>query len=284
MTFRAPYRTISLVALIGVSSALYAQHAKTTTLEEILQRVEANLNHYDAGVPSFFCDEHVTSKMEHGSMVEDDPRNVDTVTDSVFRLKRTLNPDHTTTLVESREIKTVGGKPATSQKMDGPTMLRGWFEGGLAIVSPSQTACMNYTLQRIDRNHPAEPYVIRFATVLTPQNSAGCLLQEKSKGRVFIDPVSMQVTHLELTTPHHTIIEGDSYRSPVVGKRDLAIDYAPVQLEGQTFWMPSTITLHATSGSGTFHKIVWSFQANYRNYHKLEVKSRILPGFEKPAH
>jgi hypothetical protein len=286
MISKASSTAISLVALIGFSSALCAQQqAKTPTLEEILQRLEANLNHYDAGVPSFFCDEHVVSEREHSQRkMEHGQRNENIITDSVFRLKRTLNPDHTTTLVESREIKTVDGKPATSQDMDGPTMLRGWFEGGLAIVSPSQTTCMNYTLQRINKNHPADPYVVRFATVLTPQNSADCLLQEDSKGRVFIDPASMQVTHLELTTPHHTIIEGDSYRSPVVGKRDLTIDYAPVQLEGQTFWMPSTITLHATSGSGTFHMIVWSFRATYRNYHKLEVKSRILPGFERPAH
>jgi hypothetical protein len=271
--------TISLVVLIGFSSALCAQQTKTPTLEEILQRLEGNLNHYDAGVPSFFCDEHVVSEMDHGRRKEDD-----TTTDSVFRLKRTPQPDHTTTLVESREIKTVDGKPATSQKIDGPTMLRGWFEGGLALVSPSQTACMNYTLQGIRKNRPTDPYVVRFATVLTSQNTADCLLQENSKGRVFIDPRSMQVTHLELSTPHHTIIEGDSYRSAIVGKRDLSIDYAPVQLDGQTFWMPSTITLRATSAAGTFHVTVWSFRATYRNYHKLEVKSRILPGFERPAH
>lgn len=113
-------------------------------------------------------------------------------------LKRTPNPDHTTTLVESREIKNVDGKPATSQDMDGPTLLRGAFEGGLAIVFLNQTACMNYALQRINRNRPAEPYIVRLATVLTPQNSPDCLLQENSKGRVFIDPASMQIAHLEL--------------------------------------------------------------------------------------
>jgi hypothetical protein len=47
--------------------------------------------------------------------------------------------------------------------------------------------------------------------------------------------------------------------------------------------MPSTIVLQVTSGSGTFHMIVWSFRATYRNYHKLEVKSRILPSGEIPT-
>lgn len=199
MTSRSSTTAISFVAFLGFSSALCAQQAKVPTLEEILQRLEANLNHYDTGVPSLFCDEHVNSQVEPG------PRDQDTITDSIFRLKRTATANHTTTLVESREIKNVNGKPATSQDMDGPTMLSGAFEGGLAVVSLSQTACMNYALQRINKNRPTEPYIVRFATVLTPQNIANCLLQEDSKGRAFIDPASMQITHLELTTPRHVL-------------------------------------------------------------------------------
>jgi len=47
--------------------------------------------------------------------------------------------------------------------------------------------------------------------------------------------------------------------------------------------MPSTIASRTTSGSGTFHAIVWSYRASYRNYHKLEVTSRILPASEVGA-
>ena len=269
MISRTSSTAISLVAFLGFSPALCAQRVKIPTLEEILQRLETNLNHYDSSVPSLFCDEHVISRIEPSS------HNPDTVTDSIFRLKRIANPDHTTALVELREIKTVNGKPAASQKMDGSSLLSGAFEGGLAVVSLKQAACTNYTLQRINVKHPTEPYIVRFATVLTPQNSANCLLQEESSGRAFIDPASMQVTHLELITPHHTIIPGNAYEEPVVGKRVITVDYAPVVLDGETFWMPSTITLRATSGAGTFHMTVWSFQAGYRNYHRLEVTSHI---------
>jgi hypothetical protein len=277
MTSRTSFTAISLVAFLGFSSALCAQRAKTPTLGEILQRLDANLNHYDTVVPSFFCDEHVLS-----SEVEPGERDQNTITDSVFRLKRNPKPDHTTSFVESREIKNVNGKPATSQDMDGPALLSGAFEGGLAVVSLEQTACMNYALQRINRDRPTEPYIVRFATVLTPRNTADCLLQENSKGRVFIDPATMQITHLELTTPRHTIIPGDLYTSPIVGTRVVSVDYAPVLLGGESFWMPSTITSRNTSGSGTFDMIVWSYRATYRNYHKLEVRSRILDGSEVP--
>ena len=281
MVFRTSSITIALFVCLGLSSTLGAQRAKMPTLDEILHRLEANLNHYDTSVPSLFCDEHVVSQMQPG------PRNQDTITDSVFRLKRTANPDHTTTLVESREIKKVDGKPATSQNIDGPTLLSGAFEGGLTFVSLSQHACMDYALQRVKKRRTAAPYIIRFNTALTPQNSASCILQEKSKGRVFIDPASMQITHLELTTPHHVIIPRDIPRAlggapPVIGERTLTVDYAPVLLGGETFWMPSSITMRSISGANTFHPTIWSFQATYRNYRRMEVTSRILPGWKAP--
>jgi len=268
MGSRTSSTAIALVTFLGFSSALCAQRPKMPTLNEILERLQANLNHNDAHLPSLFCNEHVvSSRMEPGLPDES------TITDSVFLLKRTREPDHTTTLAETREIKTVDGKPATAQHMEGPTLLSGAFEGGLAVVSLNQTACMAYTLQRINRNGPSKPYIVRFASVLAPRNSADCLLREESKGRAFVDPASMQVTHLEITTPRHTITFG------VIGKRKLAVDYAPVLLGGETFWLPTVITMRTTSGFG-FHRIVWSLRATYRNYHRLEVTSRILPGSE----
>ena len=278
MAPRISTTAISLVALLGFSSAWGAQRTKLPTLNEILKRLDANLSHYDAAVPSLFCDEHVISSQMERNLPE-----LNTVTDSIFLLKRTPKPDHTSMLVESREIRSVNGKPATSQHLDGPAQLSGVFEGGLAVVSLSQTACMSYTLQRIDRDSPAAPYVVRFETALTPQNSADCLLQEKSKGQVFIDPASMQVAHLEITTPRHVIVPGNGYGSPIVGRRELTVDYAPVLLGGKTFWMPSAITMRVVRDAGGFHMIAWSFRATYRNYHRLEVTSRIVPGSEAPV-
>jgi len=207
-----------------------------------------------------------------------DIHNRETVTDSVFRLKRTPQPDHTTTLEESREVKTVNGQPATRQEIDGPSIVRGAFEGGLAVVSLNQTSCMNYTLQRINRNDAKAPIIIHFASVLTPENRGGCLLHENGRGQVFLDRATMQVTRMELTTPHHTIIPTNEMGyGAIVGDWVLSVDYAPVVLDGKSFWMPATINSRSTSGRGTFHPIVWTFRANYSNYHKLEVTSRILP-------
>lgn len=276
MAFRTSSTAISLTAFLLLALALPAQTTKTVTLNEILDRMEANLDNHDAHLPSLFCDEHViSSRFEYGSPDQT------TVTDSVFRLKRTRKSDHTTTFVESREIRRLDGKPATSQHIDGPALLSGAFEGGLAVVSRDQAACMNYTLQPIDSSSRTEHYTLRFATALGPRNSASCFLQEESKGRALIDPASMQVTHLEITTPRHVIVKRKPFTSDITGNRTLTIDYAPVLLGGETFWMPSAITMRTTSGFG-FHRTVWLFRAAYRNYHRLEVTSRILPSNEIP--
>lgn len=271
MASRLISMTLLFLVFPGPASGLGGERAKAPTLNDILERLQENLDRYDAHVPSLFCDEHVVSSQTEPRLPDES-----TVTDSVFRLRRSRKPDHTTSLDESHEIRSVNGEPARSQQMKGPVLLSGAFEGGLAVVSLSQAACMSYRLRRMSGEGGTEAYMIRFATVLTPRNKAGCLLQEESKGRAVIDPASMQVTHLEIVTPRHTIVEGNAWTSPVVGRRQLTVDYAPVLLGGETFWMPATITMRATSGFG-FHQIVWSYRATYRNYHRLEVTTRMLP-------
>jgi hypothetical protein len=266
---------VLLCAIIVLQPAL-AQPAHPPTLDDILLGLENNLHHYDTSIPSFFCDEHVVSQMFPA------PASQNTVTNSVFRLKRSVNPDSTTSLDESREIKTVNGRPPTSQDIDGPSVLGGVFEGGLALVSINQKACMHYTLERIHPNRPQAPYIIRFATVDAAPRTDNCLLQEQGKGRVFIDPSTLQIKRMELTVPHHTIDSGHrtpgGYQfPPTIGQWVVSVDYAPVQLSGQTFWMPATITSHTSAGTNTFKPTFWSFVATYRDYHKLEVTSRIVP-------
>jgi hypothetical protein len=131
---------------------------------------------------------------------------------------------------------------------------------------------MNYKLERSKR---AGEIVVRFATFLTPSNTEDCFLQEKSKGRVVVDAASMQVKRLEIETPKHVIDDGSNYAGAEVGRRELTVEYAPVLLGKETFWMPSAIGMRTTSGTG-FDVTVWTFQAAYQKYHKLEVTSRIL--------
>jgi len=265
--------------LLGVLWAMGVARAQQTvppTLDDVLKGLEDNLQRYHTGVPNFFCDEHVVSQVAPG------PRSADTVTDSVFRLKRVIGPDHTASLNESRDVRTVNGHPAKAEDLSGPTILRGAFSGGLAIVSLSQKACMRYTLEPGKPGHPGDPYVVEFASIPGSERPPGCVLQEDGTGRVLVDPATMQIMRMELKAPHHIVTgAGVTARGevipPLMGVWVLSIDYAPVLLGGQSFWMPRTITSSATSVNGGPEPTVWSFKAGYSNYHKLEVKSRILP-------
>jgi hypothetical protein len=237
-----------------------SQSAPTPTLDEILQRLEDNLNRYDKDVPNFFCSEHVVSSLSYAKTHQS------TATDSIFRIIRNSSG----TLTESREIQAVNGTPAKGEHVGGPTSISEVFTGGLDTVSLSQNACMTYTLQPIDPGHPNQPYVIQFTTQPNTRLRPECVLKEEGAGRVFVDPATMQVIRMELRAPHHVIGPGET------GVWQIAIDYAPVSLLGQTFWMPSTLTSTATP-SEVYAPTVYSLSARYSDYHKLEVTSHIVP-------
>jgi hypothetical protein len=250
---------ILLFNFIGAFHSALAQQTATPTLDEILLRLENNLDHYDKRVPNFFCNEHIVSSLIYGQ------KHQSTVTDSVFRVARTLSG----TLSESREIKAVNGTAANGERVGGPVTLSGVFSGGLDAVSLRQKACMSYTLQPIKPGHLDESYVIQFTTVPNTKRRGECVLKEEGTGRVFIDPTTTQVTRMELTAPRHAINPAEA------GVWNIFINYAPVSLVGQTFWMPATITSTATP-SDVYVPTIYSFSACYSDYHKLEVTSHIV--------
>jgi hypothetical protein len=273
MTIKLRLSTALVIpALLAASPALLgAQDAKPPTLDSILQRLESNLLHYHTMVPSFFCDEHSISGLVGPGMRR-------TITDSTFRLKRVTGSDGKITLTESREIKTINGRTAHGEDLAGPVFFQGAFSGGLSLVSISQEVCMRYTLQPI-KPYATDPYIVEFSSVLVQQRPSGCLLQEEGAGRVFIDRDTMQVKRIELTAPHHTIVPASRTQSKLVGSWTVAVDYAPVELDDQTLWMPKDISSQARAvGYG-----VWTFVAEYSDYHKLEVTSHILPPSEASA-
>jgi len=259
-------------------AATPTQQTKPPTLDEILTRLQQNLDEYKARVPSFFSDEHVASSNANQSFA--------TITDASFRLKRVLNPDDSTTLEESHEVKMINGRPAAGDKLGGSTYLRGAFSNGLALVSLSQQACMHLTLKPIK---PKKPYIIEFVSVPASQRPRDCILQEDNSGRVLIDPATMQIERMEFSAPHHVTVPAYNTTprqaaSPFTRRWDVSVDYAPVLLGGKSFWLPSKIEskFSTTVMTGASY-VTGSYEATYRNYHKLEVTARIVPGSDVPV-
>src|SRR5258707_221485 len=57
---------VSFACLLACSAVVFAQAQQPAlTFDQLLSRVEANSEEYRSTVPSFFCDEHVTSQEIH---------------------------------------------------------------------------------------------------------------------------------------------------------------------------------------------------------------------------
>lgn len=256
-------RCIAVAGLLGMGAWVCAGAVaqKVPTLGEILERLQANLNQYDSSVPSFFCDERVLTASPRAPMGYGG-----TVTDSTFLLKRIPRPDDQVILRESREVKKVNGKPVTGDSIGGGMLYVGAFSNGLALVSLSQQACMDYTL-----TSNKDPILVEFASVAAAKRPADCRMQEDVSGRAVIDPETMQVTRMQFHASHHMI-------GSETGWWDVTVEYAPVELDGKTFWLPKRIY-----ESMAVRRASWSYDASYRKYHLMEATSRILPSDETPA-
>jgi hypothetical protein len=272
---------LAFSTLIGALAILLLPSAGAQapiTLDDLLLRLEDNLQYYDSDVPGFFCDEHAVSKVSSGLQTRS------TVTESTFRVKRVPQPDGTANLVESRDIKTVDGRPAKGEELTGPATLSGPFASGLAIVSLRQATCTGYTLQPVQPDRPDAPYIVQFATVPKSQGPDHCVIQDDGSGRALIDSDTMQVMRMEFKAPHHVIIpesKTDKGRTipAIVGTWNVTVDYGKVSFGDQEFWVPATIIGTLVGGRGP---TTWSFEAHYTNFHKMEVDSRVLPADDTP--
>jgi len=264
-------RWLRAAALAGAIAPL-SLPAQPPSLEEIVARLQANLDAYETSIPSFLCDEHLDSEVHQFGARGASAQNFQTIADSVFRLRRQPEPGRQAyVLNESRDPKVIDGKPAEGHELDPPLMIQGAFSGGFAFVSTDEQKCMSYKIERLK---PNQPFIIHFETLPDSTSSPDCILREAGSGRVFIDPASMEIERVEITVPHHVVHPAQDNGVPapaIVTRWTVQVDYAPVVLDNRTFWLPKKIA--STSANSL---VEWTFNASYRNYHKLEVRSRIV--------
>jgi hypothetical protein len=230
----------------------------TPALDQLLSRVEANTEQYKATVPSFLCDEHIASQE-----LRDGKLKHETTIDALFRVTRSGE-----TLEESRDVKTINGEPSSTKKLNMPISFSGGFSGALAkFLSAERRQCFDY---RPDPSAPASPGTEAFtftAREAAAKQTACSTIQPDTTGRFVVDSATMQVTHIERTVPNP--IGRDQ---SVLGTA--AVDFAPVNLNGKSFWLPSTVTAFTTETPKTG---AFRFTAKYSNYHRFTASSTILP-------
>jgi hypothetical protein len=238
--------------------AMALSQQPTPALDQLLSQVEANTEQYKATVPSFLCDEHITSQE-----LRDGKAKHETTIDALFRVTRSGE-----ILEESREVKTINSEPSSTKKLNLPIFFSGGFSGALAkFLSVERRQCFDY---RPDPSAPASlgtqsfTFAARQAAAKLPACST---IQPGTIGRFVVDPATMQVTHIERTVPNP--IGRDQ---SVLGTA--AVDFAPVTLNGKSFWLPSTVTAFTTETPKTS---AFRFTAKYSDYHRFAASSTILP-------
>jgi len=238
-----------------------AQAQQPLSLDQLLSQIEVNTERYSATVPSFICNEHVLSQEVHEGKIKRE-----TTVDAVFSVTRSTAKANT--LEESREIKLIDGKPAASKKMTMPLSFSGGFSGALyKFLSSDHRSCFEYAADA-STQPPKGTAAFTFVTKPTAAKDTSCKsIQPGTTGKFTVDTTSMQVTHIERTVQNPV-----GKDQTVLGTA--AVDYAPVVLNGKSFWLPTTITAFTTETSKTNSV---RFAARYNDYHRFAATATILP-------
>lgn len=250
------------------------------SLDEILNRAQANIESYRTSVPNVYCTEHAVANRKipntsPGSASSTPVSRVAIIEDSaestaIFRLKRLPEPSENGIFEESRISQQVTYRSDAPgyEEIGIPALLYGVFSNGLNILSPEGRQCFSFTVHKVKQG---KPIVVEFTDLPTDQRAAGCFAFQNGRGTIQIDPETMHVTQIERSVPHHVLV-GD-----IKGDWTWKEKYSPVTLAGKTFWLPSSITSRSVSSD---QRGVWTFDATYKDYHLFYSTSRILP--DKP--
>jgi hypothetical protein len=234
-------------------------------LEQVLESVQAHVGEFAHSLPDFICDETITSRELMGRKVKHE-----TIIESAFT-GRQNKVENGKPFIETREIKTVNGRPASpGQEPKAPFLYGGGFSSVLvAVFSAENAPYFSYSLAGTDTLEGRAALVIKFET----RNGQKRLLYRdlfnqrsylNGKGKAWIDPESMNVMRLELR-----------YLDPPAGEGELhvAIDYAAVTINDKTFWMPRLVTAEQTIPNPKF-PVGGQYIAEYSNYHHFKVSVR----------
>jgi hypothetical protein len=255
--------TFSVMLSIVMSTALLAQ-VSPRGLEQVLPRVQDHVDEFAHNLPDFICDETITSRELEGA---GKVRN-EVVVESEFK-GRQNKVENGKSFIESREIKTMNGKPVRpDQQLIGPFFYSGGFSSILvAVLSRENEPYFNHTISGAETLAGRPALLLKFET---RRGQKRLLYHDlfhhqsylKGKGKAWIDPESMNVLRLEF---HYQDSGG------AIGGLDVSVNYAPVTILDKTFWMPQLVTANQ-SIPGRAASV--RYNATYSNYHHFNVSIR----------
>ena len=259
-----------VVLCAGGFAQVSTSHA-IPSVEEIVARVQRNVQEFRASLPDFLCDERITSQVIVDGKIKQDTR-----VQSIFRA---IHNQGANDYAESRQIETVNGKRAKTQELNLPFGVMGGFSKATAVLfSPQSIQCFDFRVIGTDTVRGRTAFVLTATTKANVESLGPACASHKPNRttRVWIDAEAMQVVRIESATVHSN--ESQAAFIDIPWPEDLLLNwtanYDKVTIEGKTFWMPMTV--QAELASSTKPRKMTYF-AEYGDYHKFGTKSRVLP-------
>ncbi len=239
--------------------------------DNLLREVRANVATYMATLPDLFCEERFTSKR-----FSDGHQTDSNTTVSTFRVLHPQGPRQSGKSLESRVVREIDGAAAHGNRIKGAYTLTGGFDAALLVLTSDSALCFDFRKAGPGAALTAsDPAQLRMEFAGRTPLPAGCPSPDLGRtGEITLDARSKQVLQIRQTLPHPP--GGGDKWGPLVW----TVTFGPVNLGDRTFYTPASVRSELfRKGTSEYLQSI----AEYSNYHKLEVSSRIVPAEEHPA-
>ena len=227
--------------------------AQGTSLDELLSRMTANSDAYQSTAPSLSAEERLVSQKLSSGKVKKETRV--RLTFRVLRLEGESNRFR-----ESREFLEVDGKAVDgNRKITFPILFSGAFGNAIAsFFSAQHRPCYSFELT------PGSEATLKISFTAKPVSESACQdVAPGLRGLAVIDKATSQIVHLERSIPAGSAEK--MHRTPFA-----SIDYAPVDLGGERYWLPSAVEARDDKAGHRFH-------AEYSGYKRFQATGDIVP-------
>ena len=222
-----------------------------------------------ATLPDLFCDERFTSKR-----FSDGHQTASNTTVSTFRVLHGEGPRQSGKSLESRVVREIDGAATHGNRIKGPYTLMGGFDAALLVLTADSARCFDFRIAGSAGTTASDPSQLHIEFAGRTPLPAGCPAPDLGRtGEITLDAGSKQVLQIRQTLPHPP--GGGDKWGPLVW----TVTFRPVSLADRTFYTPASVRSELfRKGTSEYLQSI----AEYSNYHKLEVSSRIVPQINIP--
>jgi hypothetical protein len=260
-------RLFACILFFLLPSLLLAQ--AIPSLDEILKSVGDSIQTFEDNLPDFECRETVIQRTsKKGKMKEE-------TIESIFRSFAKPQQWKGKPTTEAREFLSINGRQiAQDGKKSGKdpaVYFWGIFRGLLGMTFALNCQSLHkYEIVGVEIKQGRRILELAFRTI-EGQNSLGFMINKKNLackdvGKAWLNLDSMQVIRIE-----RKFLNVPKKMNPIL----ISVDYSKVDLAGREFWMPTSVQTTASEKNGAGVAV---FFANYADYHKYDVSTKITYG------